>query len=65
MIFDFGIEGGPSMRVDDELPGTRMTPEVAEDYMRRIREQVIAAYQEITAFDVALHTPTPEADDQR
>ena len=61
MILKFSIEGGPSIKVDDEHR-ERMTPEVAEDYMRRMREQVIAAYQEVAAFEVALRQPV-EGDD--
>ena len=66
MILRFSIECGPSMKLDDEQPNNRMTPEVAEDYMRRMREQVIAAYQEVAAFNTALDRepePQPEGDD--
>lgn len=54
MILDFSIECGPAIRIDDKQTDTRMTPEVAEDYLRRMREQAIHAYQEITAYNVAL-----------
>lgn len=60
MMLRFAIEGGPSVELDDEQRD-RMTPEVAEDYLSRMRAQCIHAYQEITAFGLALEAP--EADD--
>lgn len=54
MIVRFSIDGGPCALVDDEMTEGRMTPEVVEDYARRLREQCILAYQEITAYDKAL-----------
>jgi hypothetical protein len=60
VILEFSIDCGPGIRIDDEMRDTRMTPEVAEDYMRRMREQVIAAYQEIGAFDTVLNREDDE-----
>ena len=59
MILRFSIEGGPCALLDDEMTDTRMTPEVVEDYTRRLREQVVLAYQEVVAYDKALY-PDPD-----
>lgn len=60
MIVRFRIEGGPCALVDDERQ-ERMTPELVEDYARRLREQCVLAYQEISAYDKALW---PEGHDE-
>lgn len=60
MILRFSIDGGPALLLDDEMTDTRMTPEVVEDYMRRLREQGLAAYRDIVSLGLALDTISPD-----
>jgi hypothetical protein len=53
VIIRVGFPDGPFVHIDDERQD-RMTPEVAEDYIARAREQVLAAYKEQMAYDIAM-----------